>query len=116
MSEPRDDAQAVFALELACRQLREAFPAGECYLVGAIRERATVRLVLSDEVFSETFPDAVPAWEHDARWLLLTVVLSMWLSHFVRLPVDLRFVPRRSVDVRATTWRLIGLREPSLTE
>lgn len=92
-------APAVFALEQACRHINEAFGEGYgCYVVGSCLERpdwrdVDVRLILSDEEFKKIFPDAYldSRWEFDARWLLLTVSISNWLSKVTGLPVDFQF-------------------------
>lgn len=92
-------APAIFALELACRQLCEAFPGFGCYHVGSSLERADwrdvdVRFIMSDEEFADLFPDAGQHWEHDARWLLLTVSISERLSKATGLPIDFQFQPQ----------------------
>ena len=33
-------------------------------------------------------------WEHDSRWLLLTVSIADWLSKMSGLPVDFQFQPQ----------------------
>lgn len=97
-------APACFALEEALRHVCEAFnvygreqPCG-CYIVGSCLQRADwrdvdVRLILHDDVFAEIFPNAGQNWEHDARWLLLTVAISERLSKLTGLPVDFQFQP-----------------------
>lgn len=100
-------APACFALEMACQHLSEAF--GECcYLVGSALERADwrdidVRMILDDEAFAELFPAAhvhTGSWEFDARWLVMTVSISAWLSKESGLPVDFQFQPRAHANER----------------
>jgi len=107
MSEPRKKANhvgapAIFELELACRQINEAFGGGiaHCYLVGSALDRADrrdidVRLIISDEEFQSLFPHCVDPrpsfWEHDARWLLMTTALSEYLSKRTGLSIDFQF-------------------------
>jgi hypothetical protein len=93
-------APACFALDLACRQINEAFGDFGCYLVGSALERPDwrdidVRFIMPDEQFAQTFPDVVShCWEQDARWLLLTVSISAWLSKLSGLPVDFQVQPQ----------------------
>lgn len=93
-------APAVFELDLACRQINEAYSGDGfgCYLVGSALKRSDHRdvdvvCILSDEGFARLFPDAGTDgwWEHDARWLLMTVSLSKWLSERCGLVVDFKF-------------------------
>ena len=104
-------APACFALELAVRQVCEAFGVyrGEqfsgCYVVGSALERpdwrdVDVRLILGDNRFAEIFPDAGSQWEHDARWLLLTTTISQWLTSATGLPVDFQFQPMSHANAR----------------
>ncbi len=93
-------APAIFELELLCRHINEAF--GEdfgCYHVGSSRERADwrdvdVRLIMADDEFAALFPSVGQHWEHDARWLLMTVAISEWLSKRTALPIDFQFQPQ----------------------
>ncbi len=98
-------APACFRLEEAIRPVCEAFGVYQgkhvsgCYVVGSALERADwrdvdVRLMLSDEVFAREFPNAGQHWEHDARWLLLTVAISEYLSKRTGLPIDFQFQPK----------------------
>lgn len=94
---------AIFKLELACKHLRAAFPSHGCYLVGSATERPDWRdvdivMMLSDNDFRRLFPKALlqGQWEFDARWLLMTVAISDWLSSQTGLPIDFKFQP--------TTW------------
>lgn len=89
-------APAVFALELALRHVNEAFGCVACYIVGSTLERpdwrdVDVRMIMDDEDFAKNFPDAEQHPEHDAKWLLLTVAISEWLSKQSGLPVDFQF-------------------------
>lgn len=105
-------APACFALEQAARHIAEAFGLnrndsegwrGGMYVVGSCLERpdwrdVDVRLMLSDKAFAELFPDAGNYWEHDARWLLLTVAISQWLSSQTGLPIDFQFQPQTKAN------------------
>lgn len=111
MSEPRKKvthigAPACFALEMACKQLMDAFDddVGHVgiYLVGSALERADwrdvdVRMMLDDATFAKMFPKALvghgAAWEFDPRWTLMTVCISTWLREKTGLPVDFQFQP-----------------------
>lgn len=102
-------APACFALEQACRHIWEAFDSPEgcsgCYVVGSALSRpdwrdVDVRFILSDEQFAQTFPAAGQHWEHDPRWLLLTVSISQWLSKVTGLPIDFQFQPQTHANER----------------
>ena len=110
-------APAIFALELACRDLCEAFNVSACYVVGSAIERADwrdvdLRMILSDEAFSVLFPDAHDrVWEQDPRWLLLTVSISEHLSKVTGLPIDFQFQPQTHAnDKHKGTRHAIGMR------
>jgi len=120
-AEPRHKASyigapAVFALELACRHVCEAFDSWGCYVVGSAMERpdwrdVDVRMIMSDEQFAALFPDAGEHWEHDARWLLLTVSISEYLSKVTGLPIDFQFQPQTHANERHKGPRnAIGIR------
>jgi hypothetical protein len=99
-------APAIFALELACRQINEAFGDYGCYLVGSCLERADwrdvdVRYIMADKEFSKLFPGAKNGlWEQDARWLLLNVSISERLSKVTGLPVDFQIQPQTHANAR----------------
>jgi hypothetical protein len=104
-------APACFALELAVRQVCEAFGIyqgkrfGGCYLVGSVLERADwrdvdIRIIMQDDLFAEHFPDAGNRWEHDAKWLLLTTAISEWLTKRTGLPIDFQFQPMTHANER----------------
>jgi hypothetical protein len=103
-------APACFALDIACRLLNEAFHEDGygCYLVGSATSRADWRdidvvAILSDDAFESLFPDAhvqQGSFEHDPRWLVLTVALSKWLSEQSGLPVDFKFQPQTWANAR----------------
>lgn len=109
-------APACFALEQACQQLRDAFGEYGVYLVGSALERqdwrdVDVRYILSDEAFAWLFPDAGQHWEHDPRWLLMTVAISAWLSKETGLPIDFQFQPQSHANERhAKSRSALGLR------
>ena len=95
-------APACFELELACRELMEAFDYKEgicgCYLVGSALERPDwrdidIRFIVDDVSFGKLFPNAglTSNWEHDARWLVMTTSISDWLSKRTNLPIDFQF-------------------------
>jgi hypothetical protein len=113
-------APACFVLEEAIRPVCEAFraynEAGGCYVVGSALERADwrdvdVRLMMPDDVFAREFPRAGQHWEHNARWLLLTVAISEYLSKRTGLPIDFQFQPRTHANAKHKGRRnAIGLR------
>ena len=109
-------APACFALELACRDICDAFNGYSCYVVGSSLERADwrdvdVRFIMSDADFATLFPDAGQHWEHDTRWLLLTVSISEYLSKLTGLPIDFQFQPQTHANERHKGKRnAIGLR------
>lgn len=97
-------APACFALEQACQHIVQAFGDYGCYLVGSALERpdwrdVDVRYIMADEQFAALFPNA-GNWEHDARWLLLTVSISAWLSKVTGLPVDFQMQPQTHANER----------------
>lgn len=98
-------APAIFALETACRQINEAFGDYGCYLVGSSLERSDwrdvdVRFIMDDEKFAAEFPHAGSCWEHDAKWLLLTVSISERLSKVTGLPIDFQIQPQTHANER----------------
>lgn len=104
-------APAVWALELACKQLNSAFGGdhdGCCYLVGSALERENwrdvdVRFIMEDKAFATLFPDAVlhsGAWEFDERWLLLVSMISYRLHILTGLKIDFQFQPRTHANER----------------
>jgi hypothetical protein len=101
-------APAIFALEMACREINAAFEGFGPYLVGSAIERpdwrdVDVRFIMPDDDFSKLFPDALTdgaGWEFDGRWLLLTVALSERLSKLTGLPVDFQFQPQTYANKR----------------
>lgn len=101
-------APAIFALEVACKQINAAFgDSYGCYLVGSALERpdwrdVDVRLIMSDDEFDRLFPGTRKGalWEFDPRWLLLTVAISKWLSAQTGLPIDFQFQPQTHANKR----------------
>jgi hypothetical protein len=106
-------APAIFALEQACMQICDAFDGYGCYLVGSSLERpdwrdVDVRYIMADDLFDSMFG---PHWEHDARWLLLTVSISGWLSKVTGLPIDFQFQPQTHANEKHGGRRdAIGIR------
>lgn len=102
-------APACFALEMACKQVVDAFcPRGEghhgqTYVVGSSLERpdwrdVDVRLVMDDESFAALFPSVrldtgSAIWEFDPRWTLITVSVTAWLRQQTGLPIDFQIQP-----------------------
>jgi hypothetical protein len=115
-------APACFRLEEAIRPVCDAFGCYQgkgirgCYVVGSALQRpdwrdVDVRLMLDDESFAEMFPNAGEHWEHDARWLLLTVAISDHLSRLTGLPIDFQFQPMTHANARHKGPRnAIGIR------
>lgn len=109
-------APACFALELACRDICDAFDGYGCYVVGSSLDRpdwrdVDLRFIMPDGAFAVLFPDAGRHWEQDARWLLLTVSISERLSKVTGLPIDFQFQPQTHANKRHNGKRsAIGLR------
>ncbi len=109
-------APAIFALELACRDICDAFGGYGCYVVGSAIQRpdwrdVDLRFIMADEEFAQLFPNAGQHWEQDARWLLLTVSISERLSKISGLPIDFQFQPQTHANERHNGPRhAIGLR------
>lgn len=98
-------APAIFALEQACSTINAAFGSFGCYLVGSALDRpdwrdVDVRFIMDDTAFIRLFPEAGGNWEHDDRWLLLTVAISERLSKLTGLPVDFQFQPQTHANVK----------------
>lgn len=104
-------APACFALELACRQICEAFGGHHCYVVGSCLEKpdwrdVDVRYILEDADFEVLFPGATlhegggGCWEQDPRWLLMTVSISEHLSRVTGLPIDFQFQSQTHANAR----------------
>lgn len=112
-------APAVFALEMACKQVRAAFPELRpdahigVYVVGSCLERpdwrdVDVRMMMDDETFLHYFPGVnlqAGTWEFDPRWCLLTVAISQWMSKQTGLPIDFQFQPMTHANARHTGRR-----------
>lgn len=78
----------MYNLDAACRLIHRAFDGGPPYLVGTAADGhagsyrdVDVRLMLDDAEFTATCPTL-------ARWELLCVAVSAWLSERTGLPVD----------------------------
>lgn len=92
-------APACFALEQACQCLTDAFGIYGVYQVGSSLtgpewRDVDIRYILPDDEFAKIFPEAGEYWEHDTRWLLLTVIVSNWLHNETGLPIDFQFQPQ----------------------
>ncbi len=92
-------APAIFALEMACQQVGDAFESWGIFLVGSAltnpeRRDIDLRMIMDDAEFAREFPQAETHWEHDPKWLLLTVSISGWLTKLSGLPVDFQFQPQ----------------------
>lgn len=98
-------APACFALELACKHLRDAFYSDKyhigIYVVGSCLHKpdwrdVDVRMIMEDEAFANLFPKATlhsGAWEFDPLWCIMTVAISKWLKDQTGLPIDFQFQP-----------------------
>lgn len=93
-------APQMFNLHHACLLVRQAFPESYgVFLVGSSLERpdyrdVDVRCVLPDEAFDALFPgtpNAESAHQWEARWTLMSVAISQWLSQASGLPIDFQF-------------------------
>ncbi len=85
----------IYNLHEACRSLVDAFGMN-IFLVGSSLERADfrdvdVRCILPDEEFDRLFPGPLRATWLCARWSLLSVAISEWLSARTGLPIDFQF-------------------------
>jgi hypothetical protein len=109
-------APAVFALELSCREICDAFSGYGCYVVGSALERpdwrdVDIRFIMADEEFATLFPDAGGHWEQDARWLLMTISISERMSRLTGLPVDFQFQPQTHAnEIHKGVRHAIGVR------
>jgi len=101
-------APACFALEMACKQVNDAFrvPApgfSGLFIVGSALKRpdwrdVDVRMMLDDATFQKMFPDVdishgAALWEFDPRWTLMTTAIAQWMRHQTGLPIDFQFQP-----------------------
>ena len=93
-------APAIFRLELAMQHISRAWSGAYdhvgCYVVGSALERPDWRdidvvMIMDDAAFAREFPDAKTHWEHDPKWLLLTVSISAWLTDQCGHAVDFKF-------------------------
>jgi hypothetical protein len=100
-------APACFALEMAMQNVNMAFNSYGSYLVGSALERpdwrdVDIRMIMDDADFDKEFPgtreDGI--WEFDAKWLLLTVSISAYLSKASGLPIDFQFQPQSHANER----------------
>lgn len=109
-------APAIFALEMACWTINEAFDCYGCYLVGSSLERqdwrdVDIRMIMSDEAFAAQFPDAGQHWEHNPKWVLLTCAIAAWLRQQTGLPIDFQIQPQSHANERHKGQRhAIGLK------
>lgn len=128
-------APACFSLEMACKQVQDAFSPngnrrhGQVYVVGSALERADwrdidVRMILDDDSFKELFPDVrldtgAAIWEFDPRWTLMCTVIAQWMRAATGLPIDFQFQPMTWANQRHNKPRhAAGLRyaRPEETE
>lgn len=93
-------APAIFKLELAVKQLSNAFNNSGVYLVGSALTRpdwrdVDLRMIMDDAEFFAEFPNTHNSWwNSNPKWLLLTISISEYLSKLSGLPVDFQFQPR----------------------
>lgn len=100
-------APAIFALELACQPISDAFDGFGCYLVSSALLRpdwrdVDVRFIMSDDEFDKEFPGTREkhSWEFDSKWLLMTTSISGHLSKATGLPIDFQFQPQTYANKR----------------
>lgn len=107
-------APACFALEMACKQVRDAFSEGaqfaDIHLVGSAMERpdwrdVDVRMMMDDAAFSRMFPGVdishdAALWEFDPRWTLMVTAISLWMRQQTGLPIDFQFQPMTFANKR----------------
>lgn len=93
-------APQMFSLHHACALIHQAFRDADhagVYLVGSSIERrdyrdVDVRCILDDATFEVIFPNAPDGPSHwSARWSLLSIAISGWLSQASGLPIDFQF-------------------------
>jgi len=110
---------AIFKLELACQHLNAAYggEGGHCYLVGSAIERADWRdvdvvFIMGDDAFAREFPDVLmPGFEHDPKWLINSVSISLWLREQTGLPIDFKIQQQSYANARHAGRRhAIGMR------
>lgn len=95
---------AIFKLELACQHLFRGF-GHVCYLVGSALQRPDWRdidivMIMPDDEFAAEFPNAGTNWEFDAKWLIMTIAISEWLSAQCGHMVDFKFQQRTAANER----------------
>ena len=90
----------MYNLDAACRLIRRAFRGARPYLVGTAGAGGAdtyrdvdVRLMLDDDEFAAVCPDL-------ARWELLCVTISAYLSERTGLPVDFQIQRTREANER----------------
>jgi len=90
----------LYNLDAACRPISRAFNGGPPYLVGTAGlggadsyRDVDVRLMLDDDEFAEVCPTL-------ARWELLCVAISAYLSERTGLPVDFQIQRTREANER----------------
>jgi hypothetical protein len=99
-------APAMFDLHNACAIIAQAYPDSGVFLVGSSIQRrdfrdVDVRCMLADEMFDAMFPNAPDGPSHwNARWSLLCVTISQWLSKQTGLPIDFQFQKRSVANER----------------
>lgn len=99
-------APACFLLEQAAQHVTKAFNTVGCFLVGSALTRPNwrdvdVRLMLTDEEFEKLFPGTKARhYEHNAKWLLLTTSISLWMTKFTGLPIDFQIQPMTHANER----------------
>lgn len=122
----------IFKLDLACATIIEAFcdraRIGGVYLVGSALQRPDWRdidlvCILDDDAFAALFPDVHKPggthcyFEHDPRWLLLTIAISEWLTREAGAPVDFKFQPMTFANARHSGSRhSMGMRMAKQSE
>lgn len=112
-------APAIFKLEMACKQINDAFGGFGCFLVGSAIERpdwrdVDIRYIIDDADFIKLFPNCSTEsalWEFDPRWTLLTVAIASWMREQTGLPIDFQIQPQTFANARHDKTRhAIGLR------
>lgn len=105
-------APAIFKLEQCCAVLNKAYRPHDsfgCYLVGSALERpdwrdVDIRMIMTDDGFRREFPDvpdiSYACWEHDPKWVLITVSIAEWMRAQTGLPVDFQMHPRTFANAR----------------
>lgn len=110
-------APKVFLLEMAMRDVNEAFGQHASYVVGSCLERpdwrdVDIRMIMQDDEFKREFPNAYldGRYEFDTRWLVLNTAISKMLSDRTDLPIDFQIHPATHANKTKGPRNAVGMR------